>query len=339
MLRLETRFVGSISTGKFEFFTFCKYDRLKVIPSGSFRPLNYESRDMGLFKDDNGAGYLLTEDRKNGLRINRLSDDYLSVQSNIYTWKEKYESPTILKRNGIYFMFASQLTGWDTNDNKYSTATSLSGPWSSWQNFAPSGSKTHNSQVTFVLPISNNFAMYMGDRWVPGRLHSSTYVWLPLNINDRSASLPWYYNWIPNVAGGSWSPPPSDNSYEAESGSLQNNARRVSCDDCSGSASAGYIGGSNNGVVQINNIQSSVSTRTTVRVRYLNGDSGLSRYADVVVNGQTKRVAFVPGKDGRTTAVASFTVNLNQGGNNQITFRGVNGGWAPDIDRILVPTS
>jgi hypothetical protein len=28
----------------------------------SFRPLGFESRDMGLFKDDNGSAYLLTED-------------------------------------------------------------------------------------------------------------------------------------------------------------------------------------------------------------------------------------------------------------------------------------
>jgi hypothetical protein len=29
---------------------------------GSFRPLNFESRDMGLFVDDDDKAYLLTED-------------------------------------------------------------------------------------------------------------------------------------------------------------------------------------------------------------------------------------------------------------------------------------
>lgn len=33
---------------------------------GSFRPLGYESRDIGLFQDDDGAAYLLTEDVSNG---------------------------------------------------------------------------------------------------------------------------------------------------------------------------------------------------------------------------------------------------------------------------------
>ncbi|CCO30579.1 hypothetical protein BN14_04609 [Rhizoctonia solani AG-1 IB] len=101
---------------------------------GSFRPLGYESRDMGLYKDTDGTAYLLTEDRANGLRIDKLSTDYLSVVSNVYTWAEKYESPAVIKSSaGVYFMFASQLTGWNTNDNMYSTSTSLSGPWSSWK--------------------------------------------------------------------------------------------------------------------------------------------------------------------------------------------------------------
>lgn len=29
---------------------------------GSWRPLGYQSRDLGLFQDDDGKGYLLTED-------------------------------------------------------------------------------------------------------------------------------------------------------------------------------------------------------------------------------------------------------------------------------------
>lgn len=29
---------------------------------GSFQPLGFQSRDMGLYQDDDGTGYLLTED-------------------------------------------------------------------------------------------------------------------------------------------------------------------------------------------------------------------------------------------------------------------------------------
>ncbi|KAG9084093.1 hypothetical protein FRC06_004212, partial [Ceratobasidium sp. 370] len=64
---------------------------------GSFRPLGFESRDMGLYQEADGQAYLLTEDRSHGLRIDKLSPDYLSVESNVYTWSETYESPALIK--------------------------------------------------------------------------------------------------------------------------------------------------------------------------------------------------------------------------------------------------
>jgi hypothetical protein len=41
----------------------------------------------------------------------KLSSDYLSVESNVYTFTADYEAPALVKSNGVYFMFASQLTG------------------------------------------------------------------------------------------------------------------------------------------------------------------------------------------------------------------------------------
>ncbi|KAI5849309.1 glycosyl hydrolase family 43 protein [Morchella snyderi] len=307
---------------------------------GSFRPLGFQSRDMGLYQDSDGAGYLLTEDRENGLRIDRLSDDYLNVTSNVYTWAEKYESPAVIKKNGVYFMFASQLTGWNANDNKYSTATSLSGPWSAWANFATSGSNTYTSQTNYVLTIGD-LAMYMGDRWVSSNLMSSTYVWLPLTISGTTASLTWYYNWVINAAAGTWSTPPADNSYEAESSTntRSSGTQILSCTDCSGGSAVGYIGGSAGvDTLTFNGISSSATTRTTIRMRYTNGDT-TQRFADITVNGVTQRIAFVPTGSGQITGVASMTFNLNSGTGNTLKVAGVNGGYAPDVDRIVVPVS
>ncbi|RPB11494.1 glycosyl hydrolase family 43 protein [Morchella conica CCBAS932] len=306
---------------------------------GSFRPLGFQSRDMGLYQDSDGAGYLLTEDRENGLRIDRLSDDYLNVTSNVYTWAEKYESPAVIKKNGVYFMFASQLTGWNANDNKYSTATSLSGPWSAWANFATSGSNTYTSQTNYVLTIGD-MAMYMGDRWVSSNLMSSTYVWLPLTISGTTASLTWYYNWVINAAAGTWSTPPADNSYEAESSTntRTSGTQILSCTDCSGTSTVGYIGGSAGDTLTFNGISSSTTTRTTIRMRYTNGDT-TQRFADITVNGVTQRIAFVPTGSGQITGVASMTFNLNSGTGNTLKVAGVDGGWAPDVDRIVVPVS
>lgn len=51
---------------------------------------------------DTEIGYLLSEDRENGLRIMQLSDDFLSVESEVYLWSEAIESPALVKREGRY---------------------------------------------------------------------------------------------------------------------------------------------------------------------------------------------------------------------------------------------
>ncbi|CAO2648754.1 Nn.00g097030.m01.CDS01 [Neocucurbitaria sp. VM-36] len=300
----------------------------------SERPLGFESRDAGVYVDDDGKGYLLTEDRKNGLRINSLSDDYLTVQKNVYTWKEKYEAPAIAKRNGVYFMFASQLSGWDPNDNYYSTATSLSGPWSGWKTFADSGSKTYSSQTTFVVPIGGQF-MYMGDRWQSSNLMRSTYIWLPLKIDGTTASMKNSVNWVLDASSGSMTAGPSENQYEGESATLSNGAKSISCSGCSGSKAAGYVGGSTSGAALFGAVQSSATTRTTLRIKHLNGDSS-QRYADISVNGKTQKVAFLP-HGGSDPASSVVHVDLKQGANEVKIVQ--SGAWGPDVDRMLVPQS
>ncbi|GIG63529.1 glycoside hydrolase [Longispora fulva] len=174
---------------------------------GSSRPLGHVSRDLGLFKDDDGAGYLLTEDRDNGLRVERLSADYATVQAGI-ALVDDLESPAMVKANGRYFLFASHMTGWNTNDNVYATATSLSGPWSSFTTFAPVGTDTFDSQTSTILPVTGTATtsyVYVGDRWNPDDLNHSLPVWLPLTISGTQATLSWHSAWSIDTATGSWS--------------------------------------------------------------------------------------------------------------------------------------
>ena len=49
--------------------------------------------------------------RVNGIRIDKLSSDYLSVASATYLWPDHIEAPAMIKKNGVYFMFGSHLTG------------------------------------------------------------------------------------------------------------------------------------------------------------------------------------------------------------------------------------
>ncbi|KAI1854477.1 hypothetical protein JX266_000595 [Neoarthrinium moseri] len=311
---------------------------------GSFQPLGKQSRDMGLFKDDDGKGYLLTEDRQNGLRIVALSDDYLTVTTNTYLWKDSIEAPALLKLGGRYYMFGSKLTGWDPNDNVYSTSTSLSSGWSAWKTFADSGSKTYTSQTNFVLKTGESSAVYLGDRWVSKNLMASTYVWLPLSISGTSVSMKNAVSWVPNLgpgAGGQWAAPPAETSYEGEAATYGGKARDVDCASCSGKKAAGYVGGPDRGTVTFAGVRSDGSAggaATTVRIKYVNGDSKV-RYANVRVNGDAgRRVAFLPSSG--DPASSTLHVQLRTGPTaNTIVIEGVGDGWGPDIDRLMVPVS
>lgn len=259
------------------------------------------------------------------------------MTSSVHLFSDDYEAPALVKKNGVYFMFGSKLSGWAPNDNRYSTATSLAGPWSAWNTFADVGSNTYASQTAFVLPVGNNF-MYMGDRWHSENLMRSTYVWLPLTISGTTTTMKNHVSWIINPSTGAISTAPSENTYQGPSATLANGAKVSTCSSCPSSTSsfAGNIGGPSNGSATFTSVQSSVATRTTIRIVYRNGDSK-QRYAMVTVNGKTQTIAFFPTVDSDPgTSVAN--VDLKQG-TNQITIAGINGGWGPDVFRVIVPVS
>ncbi|UXY24185.1 RICIN domain-containing protein [Streptomyces cynarae] len=181
---------------------------------GSFRPLGNLSRDIGLFQDTDGTGYLLSEDRNNGLHIYKLSADYLSVDSGVALLgsggsANSFESPAMVKINGVYYLLASHLTGWNTNDNVYTTATSLSGPWAPMRNFAAPGTRTYNSQAANIITVqgsSGSTYIYAGDRWNPSDLGNSQLIWLPMTIRGRVVNVGQYPSWSLDTAAGTWTP-------------------------------------------------------------------------------------------------------------------------------------
>lgn len=233
-------------------------------------------------------------------------------------------------------MFGSHLTGWNPNDNVYSTATSLSGPWSAWKTFADSGSNTYASQTTYILPFGDG-AIYMGDRWVSSNLMRSTYVWLPLTFSGTTVTMKNAVNWTPNVGAGTWAAGPSESQPEAESATIANGAKTLSCSGCSGGSSVGYIGGSTGGSVTFSRVTSSASTKSSIRIKYLNGDSS-QRFATVTVNGVSQKIAFLP-TDSGTPGSSVLNVNLNSGSSNTVVITTTDGTYGPDVDRIMVPNS
>lgn len=161
--------------------------------------------DMGVFQDTDGSGYLLIHHGS----IFKLSTDYKSITEQVLKEMGGGESPTVFKKDGVYFWLTSHLTSWERNDNDYYTATSLAGPWTKRGLFTPEGTLTWNSQSTFVLPIcgsKDTTLMFMGDRWsFPCQNSAATYVWQPMSVRDSTLSIPKYQEgWEVNVAEGTW---------------------------------------------------------------------------------------------------------------------------------------
>ena len=177
---------------------------------GSSQPLGNESFDIGSFQDTNGTAYLLSANYDNGIIVYQMASDYLSpvsIVDGVSTWGDR-EAPAMFKVNGTYFLICSHETGWSSNDDQYSYATSISGPWSALADIALAGSDTYNSQTTYVLPVTGSSGttyMYMGDRWDSSDITDSTYVWLPLTVSGHTPSLAYYDNWGLNVTTGAWS--------------------------------------------------------------------------------------------------------------------------------------
>lgn len=167
--------------------------------------------DMGVFQDEDGAGYVITHSGN----LYRLSDDYRSATVQIVKdMTPGFESPAIFKRNGRYYWLGSGLTAWERNDNEYFMAASLAGPWEPQGTFAPKGTLTWNSQTTFVMPIVGSEAttfVFMGDRWAHPRQNSAaTYVWQPLQFDSAGRmSLPEFrQSWKVDTLTGQWAPVP-----------------------------------------------------------------------------------------------------------------------------------
>jgi len=160
--------------------------------------------DMGVYQEKDGTGYVLIH----GGEIYKLSDNYQSIISKVQSQiTSGFESPTMFKKNGIYYFIGSNLTSWERNDNYYYTATAINGPWTFQGLIAPIDKLTWNSQTTYVFPVEGSkdtTYLFMGDRWsFPKQASAATYVWQPLTVSGQQISISQFQEkWQVNPATG-----------------------------------------------------------------------------------------------------------------------------------------
>ncbi|RDB28978.1 hypothetical protein Hypma_015121 [Hypsizygus marmoreus] len=304
----------------------------------SFQPLGAQSRDMGLFQDDDATQttYLLyASDNNQNFKISKLDANYYNVVSQTSVISAStLESPGIIKRSGIYYLFASHTTGWDPNPNKFFTASALTGPWSAQADIAPPVTRTYFSQNTFDILVNNNFGIYMGDRWRPSLLGSSRYMWFPLTWSSGKPQIVQADLWSLNLAAGTYSVA-SGVTYEAESGTISGSATTLSDGSFSGGRAIGYLG--NGGSITINNVQGTGAAQW-VALYYANGDSTW-RNTTVSVNGGSQVLVDQPNTGGGHV-ILSVPVKLTlRSGANSLTFGSGQSNYAADLDRIIVYTA
>ncbi|GAA4299086.1 hypothetical protein GCM10023163_20470 [Aestuariibaculum suncheonense] len=172
-----------------------------------FFPDGYDSNDGNLFQDTDGKAYYISTNKANGsLNLYTLSSDYLDVvDSTILFPGENKEAPVIFKKDNLYYMLSSTKTGWDPNQMRFSTSTSLKSGWSAWQLV---GNKiTFDSQPTDVIKLTGtngtNF-YYVGDRWKDLGLRESKIVMFPLNVNNGSLSMNYVKEFKIDLSTSDW---------------------------------------------------------------------------------------------------------------------------------------
>jgi hypothetical protein len=169
---------------------------------GSLRPNGAMSRDMTLFKDEDGQAYhLFSSEHNQTMHVSRLAPDYLQPN-----WEEarifenlSREAPAIFKHAGSYYLISSGCTGWDPNPAEYAVASDLFGPWEIQGNPCEGAGAeiTYQAQSTYILPVAGRPGkfIFMADIWKKENLTDSRYVWLPLRIVGGKLRIEWLDEW------------------------------------------------------------------------------------------------------------------------------------------------
>jgi hypothetical protein len=166
-------------------------------------------RDMNLFVDDDGKAYVFYASEGNWtMYVVRLNAEFTGPETPTVlskTWnrvlvRQMREAPAPFKFRNKYYLVTSGCTGWKPNKAEYAVADHVLGPWETKGNpcVGEDAETTFGAQSTFVFPVAGKSGafVFMSDRWNPGLLRDSRYVWLPLDVAaDGLVKIPWRGAW------------------------------------------------------------------------------------------------------------------------------------------------
>ena len=161
-------------------------------------------QDLGLFKDDDGSAYLVYDDGHRNIRVDLLSDDYLSsTRRGAVALPPTHEGAAMIKIKGRYLVAGSGVFGWAGSETHGAVADAPLGPYGRKQLL--SQRETWGSQISNFLPIRESGSILaICDQWwggdaARGDLEKSRYLFLPVDLDPASntASLCYRERWNP----------------------------------------------------------------------------------------------------------------------------------------------
>lgn len=186
-----------------------------AIRNDNVKVRNAKPGDLGLFVDDDGAGYLIytSIERDHGISVEKLSDDYLSSTlqgSDIISGG--CEACSMIKRGGTYYVLFDSCCCFCPGGSgaRVYTSTSPLGPYTLKGNInrRADGSTIIPAQQTHIAQLQTPKGVefiWMGDRWVstPDTIkgHDFQYWSSPLQFEADGAIKPlkWEDQWTLNL--------------------------------------------------------------------------------------------------------------------------------------------
>lgn len=161
------------------------------------------SRDMTLFKDDDGTAYHVFASEDNStVHVAELTKDYLDYSGRWWRMAESQwtEAPAVCKKDGWYYLIGSGCSGWKPNMARCYRARSMQGPWEFLGNpcrgvnelNGVGPEKTWGGQSNFILKVSDALYLAMFDIWKPKNQIDSRLMWFPMEFTpDGTVSIRW----------------------------------------------------------------------------------------------------------------------------------------------------
>ena len=161
-------------------------------PEGPFelvrmmQPCGQESRDLTLFADRDGTGWLVHSSEANKtIHLVRLTSDYLDVDG---SWscafvEQEREAPCLFAAHDQFYLLTSGCSGWRPNAALFGTSPSAEGPWKLVDNpcRGPREHTTFGGQATCVFAAGARLLVLV-DHWRPDELACSGYSILPVGF-------------------------------------------------------------------------------------------------------------------------------------------------------------